>query len=105
MQASTSGTALPPHGPMRCRSAITRGGALALLAKGWTSNMILFWQSGAAFEVTNAWPNANGVPQINLPTITTDRPTVVAGQRYKASNASLPNWLNLNPFTSQPAST
>ena len=80
-------------------------GALAVLAKGWTSNMILFWQSGAAFEVTNAWTNANGVAQINLPTITTDRPSVVAGQSYKASNASLTNWLNLSTFTAQPAGT
>jgi outer membrane receptor protein involved in Fe transport len=80
-------------------------GTMALLAKGWTSNLILFWQTGAAFEALNAWTNANGSAQINLPTITTDRPSMVAGQSYKAANPSLTNWLNLNAFTPQPAGT
>ena len=83
----------------------TTKGALALLAKGWTSNMILFWQTGQPFEALNAWTNANGSAQINLPTITTDRPSMVALQSYKAANASLTNWLNLNAFTPQPAGT
>jgi hypothetical protein len=80
-------------------------GALALLAKGWTSNMILFWQTGQPFEALNNWNNANGSAQINLPTITTDRPSMVAGQSYKVVNASLSNWLNLNAFTPQPSGT
>jgi len=80
-------------------------GALALLAKGWTSNMILFWQTGQPFEAINGWTNANGSAQINLPTITGDRPSMVAGQSYKPANASLANGLNLNAFTPQPAGT
>jgi len=83
----------------------TTKGVLALLAKGWTSNLILFWQSGQAFEATNFWTNASGVAQINLPTITSDRPSMVAGQSYKAAQASLTNWLNPNAFTPQPAGT
>ena len=83
----------------------TAKGALALLAKGWTSNMILFWQTGQAFEATDTWTNANGSAQINLPTITTDRPSLVAGKSYKAANASLTSWLNPNAFTPQPAGT
>jgi len=83
----------------------TTKGALALLAKGWTGNMILFWQTGQPFEALNSWTNANGSAQINLPTITTDRPSMVAGQFYKVANPSLTNWLNLNAFTAQPAGT
>jgi Carboxypeptidase regulatory-like domain len=83
----------------------TTKGALALLAKGWTSNMILFWQTGQAFEAVNGWTNANGSAQINLPTITTDRPSMVAGKSYKAANASLTNWLVPNAFTPQQAGT
>ena len=80
-------------------------GANALLAKGWTSNLILFWQSGQAFTVLDNFTNANGSAQINLPTITSDRPGMVAGQSYKAARASLANWMNLNAFTPQPAGT
>jgi outer membrane receptor protein involved in Fe transport len=85
--------------------AKTTKGALALLAKGWTSSMILFWQTGSAFEVADTWTNAKGSAQINLPTITTDRPSMVAGKSFKAANASLTNWLNPNAFTPQPAGT
>jgi hypothetical protein len=83
----------------------TTKGVLALLAKGWTSNLILFWQTGQAFVATNGWTNASGVAQINLPTITSDRPSMVAGQSYKAAHPSVANWLNLNAFTPQPAGT
>ena len=67
--------------------------------------MILFWQTGQPFEAINGWTNANGSAQINLPTITGDRPSMVAGQSYKPANASLANGLNLNAFTPQPAGT
>ena len=67
--------------------------------------MILFWQTGQPFEALNAWTNVNGSAQINLPTITTDRPSMVALQSYRAANASLTNWLNPNAFTPQPAGT
>ena len=67
--------------------------------------MILFWHTGQPFEALNGWTNANGSAQINLPTVTTDRPSMVAGQSYKAAHASLTNWLNLNAFTPQPAGT
>jgi hypothetical protein len=55
--------------------------------------------------VLNSWTNASGSAQVNLPTITTDRPSMLAGQSYKAANASLSNWLNLNAFTPQRAGT
>lgn len=47
----------------------TASGFRALATKGWSVNSIAYWQTGAAFGVTN------GVaPQINLPNVSTDRP-------------------------------
>lgn len=80
-------------------------GAMALLAKGWTTNLILFWQTGEAFTVVDDFTNASGSAQINLPETTSDRPSMVAGQSYRPAHASLTNWLNLNAFTPQPAGT
>jgi acetyl esterase/lipase len=90
---------------MRSPFGNNMNGAMALLAKGWTSNLILFWQTGQAFTATNSWTNANGSAQINLPSVTSDRPSMVVGQSYKAAKPSLTNWLNLNAFTPQPAGT
>ena len=82
-------------------------GPMAALIKGWHANLVLFWQTGQAFPVTNDWTNAYGVAQINLPDTSTngDRPDVVAGQSFKASHPSVSSWLNLNAFTPQAAGT
>ena len=80
-------------------------GAKKLLLGGWTTNMLIFWQSGQAFTVGDGWTNKNGTAQINLLNVTSDRPDMVAGQKYKASDPSLTKWLNYNAFTPQPAGT
>lgn len=81
-------------------------GAAALLKKGWEWNFIMFWQTGQPFGVTDAATNPNSLAQINLPTITSDRPNRVAGVSYKTSSSpGLANWLNPAAFTPQPAGT
>jgi Carboxypeptidase regulatory-like domain/TonB dependent receptor len=81
-------------------------GAKALLIKGWQSNFLMFWQSGQPFGVIDAFTNVNGSAQINLPTITSDRPDLIAPGNYKTKpSPSLSNWLNPAAFTPQPAGT
>lgn len=81
-------------------------GARAIATKGWEWNFLMFWQTGQPFGVTDATTNPNGVAQINLPTITSDRPDRVFGTPYKTSSSpSLDNWLNPAAFTPQPAGT
>lgn len=79
-------------------------GASALLLKGWKSNFILYWQTGIPFTVGDSFSNANGLAQINLPTVGTDRPNVT-GTRAKLSNPSIHQWFNLAAFTPQAAGT
>ncbi len=52
----------------------------------------------------DAQANPNGVAQINLPNVTTDRPDVT-GKHYRVDNPSISNWLNRPAFTSQAAGT
>jgi Carboxypeptidase regulatory-like domain/TonB dependent receptor len=80
-------------------------GSRAVLEKGWSTNFIMFWQTGQAFTVSNGYTNANGLSQINLPTTSTDRPDVVAGQSWKPAHQTLSNFINLNAFTPQAAGT
>jgi len=80
-------------------------GARAVLEKGWSTNFIMFWQTGQAFTVSNGYANANGLAQINLPTTSTDRPDVVAGQSWKPAHQTLGNFINVNAFTPQAAGT
>ena len=84
-----------------------RGAAKTLLG-GWTANMIMFWQTGQGFTVSDSWTNASGAAQINLPSVTSDRPNVAAGQAYKTGAVGTPgaaSWLNGNAFAVQPAGT
>ena len=81
-------------------------GAKAIATKGWEWNYIMFWETGQPFGVTDSETNANGVAQINLPTLTADRPNRVPGTLYKTSSSpGLSNWLNTAAFTPQPAGT
>jgi len=79
-------------------------GAKGTLLKGWEVNSIVFWQTGSSFTVTDSYTNRYGVPQINLPLITADRPNIT-GQSYRVSNPSISNWLNPLAWTPQPAGT
>jgi len=83
-------------------------GGKAVLIKGWEANFIIFWQSGNSFAVVDEYSNSNGVPQINLPTLspnTGDRPNLVPGVSYRSPGGSINNWLNLSAFTPQAAGT
>jgi len=59
----------------------------------WQVNSLAFWQTGSAFTV------ASNAPQINLPTVSTDRPNL-SGNPYSGSR-SIHQYLNLSAFTAQ----
>jgi len=80
-------------------------GFKGLLAKGWTANVIDFWQTGLPFTVTDAAANKYGLAQINLPDVTADRPNVVPGARLSAGNLTHTQFFNVAAFTPQPAGT
>lgn len=81
-------------------------GIKAAFLRGWDSELVLWWQTGTPFTVTNGFINPHGVAQINLPGSTADRPDLVPGVSYTASSSpSLSHWLNLAAFTPQPAGT
>jgi hypothetical protein len=79
-------------------------GAKAWLAKGWNSNFIYFWQTGIPFTVGDSFLNPNGVAQMNVPNVGTDRPDM-SGQPTKVSNPSVQSWFNVGAFTPQAAGT
>ncbi len=80
-------------------------GVRGLLTKGWQANFILFWQTGQPFGVTDSFTNSNGLAQINIPNITSDRPDLVPGMSYTTPGKGLQDWLALTAFTPQPAGT
>jgi len=80
-------------------------GVQALLMKGWSTNFIGYWQSGLPFTVSSSATNRNGLAQINLPDITSDRPDVVAGKSFHVSNPSNSKFFNVDAFTPQAAGT
>ncbi|MGA2908747.1 MAG: TonB-dependent receptor [Terracidiphilus sp.] len=79
-------------------------GAEAWLLKGWTANMIDYWQTGLPFTVSDGFSNPNGLPTINLPTDYADRPNW-SGQTFKVPHPSINQWFSVAAFTPQPAGT
>jgi len=79
-------------------------GARALLVKGWSTNLISFWQSGLPFTVLSSAPNPYGIAQINLPDVSTDRPNM-SGESTTPAHRSHLEWFNIDAFTPQPAGT
>jgi hypothetical protein len=77
-------------------------GVRAILQKGWSANVIGFWQTGLPYTVVSSVTNLNGLAQINLPTVTTDRPDAT-GARLNVSHPSLSHAFNTTAFTPQPA--
>ncbi len=67
-------------------------GARALAVAGYEVNALGFWQSGSAYTVLNS--NA----QINLPTVTTDRPDIIGNPD---GNHSLAQFFNTSAFAYQ----
>ena len=68
-----------------------------LLLAGWQGNMLGFWQTGLPFTVSSA------SAQVNLPTITADRPNVNRKALY--TGGPLSQFFNIAAFTAQPYGT
>ena len=69
---------------------------------GWQANSLAFWQSGTPFTVLDS---ATPVPSHVSTLVTTDRPNVVPGASFAATNQSHGNYINLNAFQLQPVGT
>ena len=69
-------------------------GIKGVVAKGWTVNLIDYWQTGLPFTVTDAVANAYGLAQINLPYVTADRPNVVPGAGLSPANPTHTQFFN-----------
>ena len=80
-------------------------GAKALLVKGWTANVIDYWQTGLPFAVVDAVTNPYGLAQINLPNIQSDRPDVVPGMKLSSAHPTHSQFFNIAAFTPQAAGT
>jgi hypothetical protein len=79
-------------------------GARALALKGWSGNVISFWQTGLPYTVTSSVTNPYGLAQINLPDVSTDRPNY-SGQSLTLANPNNSGWFNIHAFTPQAAGT
>jgi hypothetical protein len=69
---------------------------------GWQANSLAFWQSGTPFTVLDS---ATPVPSHVSTLVTTDRPNIVPGASFAATNQGHSNYLNLNAFQLQPVGT
>jgi hypothetical protein len=74
-----------------------------VLVEGWQVNGLGFWQTGSPLIIT-AGAVQNGRAQVNLPTVTADRPNYVGHGAYPASQ-SIASWLNPAAFVKQPLGT
>jgi len=79
-------------------------GATAVLLKGWSVNLIDFWQTGLPFTVVDAVTNPYGLAQINLPNIQSDRPDATGAPLYP-SHKTLTEFFNIAAYTPQRAGT
>ena len=69
---------------------------------GFRFNGLGFWQTGQPFTVTSSVDQASGLAQINLPTVTTDRPNVVG---KVVTGGGLTQNFNISAFVQQPLGT
>ncbi len=69
---------------------------------GLRLNGLGFWQTGSPFTVISSVTQANGLATINLPTVTSDKPNVVAPIR---TNGSLSQFFNIGSFAQQAVGT
>jgi hypothetical protein len=73
-----------------------------LIAGGWQTNLLAFWQSGIPFTVLNAvTPYNSNVSNL----IMADRPSVVPGVSYVPDNQNYLNWINTAAFTAPAVGT
>ena len=80
-------------------------GARGWLEKGWTANLIDYWQTGLPYTVSDGVANINGVAQINLPDTGGDRPSGLPGAPPTVPHPNIHEWFNVAAFTPQPAGT
>ncbi len=69
---------------------------------GLRLNGLGFWQTGSPFTVISSVTQANGLATINLPTVTSDKPNVVAPIR---TNGSLSQFFSIGSFAQQAVGT
>ncbi len=67
-------------------------------ASGFRLNGLGFWQTGSPFTVTSTVTLPDRLATINLPTVTTDKPNVIASI---TSNGSLNQFFNIGSFAQQ----
>ena len=73
------------------------------IAGGLRLNGLGFWQTGSPFSVISSVTQpSNGLATINLPTVTSDKPNVVAPIR---TNGSLTQFFSIGSFAQQPLGT
>ena len=72
------------------------------LIEGWQVNTVAYWQTGLPFTVMDS---AFASAPINLPGVTSDRPSVVSGQSLTVANPGISQWFNINAFTPQTRGT
>ncbi len=72
------------------------------IAGGLRLNGLGFWQTGSPFTVISSVTQSNGLATINLPTVTSDKPNVVAPIR---TNGSLSQFFSVSSFAQQPLGT
>lgn len=80
-------------------------GFSALLIKGWGANFIGYWQTGVPFTIGDSYQNPNGLAQINLPDVGTDRPDRMPGASIQPSHKGLTEFFNVQAFTPQAPGT
>ena len=74
------------------------------VAGGLRFNGVGYWQSGSPFTVTSSVTQANGLATINLPTVTVDKPNVVASSGGSGSGIN-GTAFNINAFAQQAVGT
>ena len=72
------------------------------IAGGLRLNGLGFWQTGSPFTVISSVTQPNGLATINLPTVTSDKPNVVAPIQ---TNGSLNQFFSIGSFAQQPLGT
>ncbi len=69
---------------------------------GLRLNGLGFWQTGSPFTVISSVTQANGLATINLPTVTSDKPNIVAPI---STNGSLDRFFSIGSFAQQAVGT
>ena len=77
-------------------------GPKKLLLAGWQVNTLSYYETGLPLTIKDS---AFAVAPINLPGVSTDRPSRQAGATLNLPNHNLNEWFNINALTVQPPGT